>query len=330
MQQRPLGRTGLSVSRLGLGTMTWGRDTDQHEARDALRVFLDAGGTLVDTADIYADGDSERLLGALIAETGCRDDIVLTTKAGVRPGRPRPYDASRVHLLRALDASLARLGVDHVDVWMLHRYDVATPLAESLAAVDAAVASGRVRYAAVSNYPGWCLARAATWQTAAPGRAPIVAAQMEYSLLERGIERDVVPAAQELGIGLLAWSPLGRGVLTGKYRHGTPADSRGANSTLRGAVATYLTADHRGVVDAVCTAADGLAVAPLEVALAWVRDRPGVSAAIVGARTAAQLRGILLAEDLELPTEIRSALDDVSAPAVGYPEDCWTDSPAPR
>jgi aryl-alcohol dehydrogenase-like predicted oxidoreductase len=146
---------------------------------------------------------------------------------------------------------------------------------------------------------------------------------MEYSLLQRGIEREVVPACQELGLGLLPWSPLGRGVLTAKYRYGTPADSRAASTYFGPFVAQYLEPPHRRVVDAVATAAEGLGVAPLEVALAWVRDRPGVTAPIVGARTAAQLRGILESEDLELPDEIREALDDVSAPELGYPEHGW-------
>ena len=318
-----MGRTGLWVGRLALGTMTWGRETDEHEAREQLATFVEAGGTLVDTADVYADGESERLLGALLAETGVREEIVLATKAVSRHDGRRRFDGSRGHLLASLDRSLQRLGVDHVDLWQLHAWDPWTPLEETLAAVDDAVRSGRARYAGVSNYAGWQVARAATWQAAVPGRTPLAAAQMEYSLLQRGIEREVVPACQELGLGLLPWSPLGRGVLTAKYRYGTPADSRAASTYFGPFVAQYLEAPHRRVVDAVATAAEGLGVAPLEVALAWVRDRPGVTAPIVGARTAAQLRGILESEELELPDEIREALDDVSAPALGYPEHGW-------
>ncbi len=316
MEQRHLGRSGLQVSRLGLGTMTWGRDTDEHEARDQLAEYLAAGGTLVDTADVYADGASERIVGRLLAEVG-RDDVVVATKAvGRRTGRR--FDASRRHLLAALDASLARLGTDHVDLWQLHRWDPATPLEETLAAVEAAVRSGRARYAGISNYSGWQTAAAAT--TLARSGLPLISAQVEYSLLQRGPEREVLPAAAALGLGVLPWSPLGRGVLTGKYRHGTPPDSRGGSAHLAGFVAPYLEGRATGVVDAVCTAAEGLGVAPLEVALAWVRDRPGVVAPIVGARTATQLRGVLSVEELELPDEIRAALDDVSAPEVGYPD----------
>ncbi|TAK69642.1 MAG: aldo/keto reductase [Actinomycetota bacterium] len=319
MEQRRLGPSGLQVSRLALGTMTWGRDTDVHEARAQLRDFADAGGTLVDTADVYAEGASETILGQLLAEDGLRDQLVLATKAGARPGRTRRADASRSHLLAALDGSLARLGVDHVDLWQLHVWDPLTPLEESLAAVDDAVRSGRVRYAGVSNYSGWELARAVTLQQRA-GAAPLVTVQSEYSLLARGAEREVVPAAVATGIGLLPWSPLGRGVLSGKYRYGTPADSRAASAGLGPFVAPYLAEPQRRVVDAVCTAADGLGVAAVQVALAWVRDRPAVVAPVVGARSAAQLAVALDSEHLTLPAEIVVALDEVSAPAMGYPD----------
>ena len=325
MEHRPLGRSGLLVSRLALGTMTWGRDTDRHEARDQLVAFVEAGGTLVDTADVYADGQSEEIVGSLVDEVG-RDSVVIATKAVSRPGTARRLDASRGHLLSALDASLRRLGVDHVDLWQLHAWDASTPLEETLSALDSAVASGKVRYVGISNYAGWQTAKAAAVQAARPGSTRLVSTQMEYSLLQRGIEREVVDAAEDAGLGILPWSPLGRGVLTGKYRHGTPADSRAASSHFASFIAPFLSDSARGVVDAVCTAAEGLGVAPLEVALAWVRDRPGVVAPIVGARTAAQLRGALTVEELTLPEEIVTALDEVSAPERGYPESTWSRS----
>jgi aryl-alcohol dehydrogenase-like predicted oxidoreductase len=327
MEQRHLGRTGLRVSRLGLGTMTWGRDTDEHEAADQFKVFLDAGGTLIDTADVYADGDAECIVGRLME--GIRSDVVLATKAVSVPFGPRRFDASRRHLLSALDASLKRLGTDYIDLWQLHAYDAGTPLEETLNALDIAVASGRARYVGVSNYSGWQLAKAATWQRADFGRTPIASAQMEYSLLQRGIEREVAPAAADLGVGLLPWSPLGRGVLTGKYRTAIPADSRAASALFAPFVEAYLDPASEGIVDAVMTASDGLGVAPVEVALAWVRDQPGVTAPIVGARTVAQLRGSLNAEQLTLPREIREALDDVSEPETGYPDYAWS-RPRPR
>ncbi|GAA2271995.1 aldo/keto reductase [Actinomadura sp. NPDC048955] len=310
MKERHLGRSGLLVSRLGLGTMTWGQDTSPDEAAAQLIAFVEAGGTLVDTADVYNDGHSERILGHLLRELVDRDDLVVATKAAIRPnGR---YDGSRRHLLRALDASLDRMDLDFVDLWQLHVYDPHTPLEETLSALDEAVSSGRARYVGVSNYAGWQVAKAAAWQRAWPGRAPVVSAQLEYSLLSRDIEREVVPAALDAGAGLLPWSPLGRGVLTGKYRTGIPAGSRAAAPHFAEFVQPYLDEECARIVESVVTAAEGLGCSPLAVALAWVRDREGVAAPIVGARTAAQLGAILASEEVTLPHEIRGALDDVS------------------
>lgn len=321
MEQRRLGRSGLRVSRLALGTMSWGVDTDADEAASQLVAFVDAGGTLVDTADVYADGESERILGGLLGDVVPRTDVVLATKAVARrDDGPFGGGASRGALLTALDDSLRRLGVDHVDLWQLHAWDGTVPIDETLAATDSALASGKVRYVGVSNYSGWQLGTAATWQSAIPGRTRIVSTQAEYSLLERGIEREVVAAADHHGIGLLPWAPLGRGVLTGKYRGSTPADSRGASQRFAPYVEQHRTDRAARIVEAVVTAADGLGTSPLAVALAWVRDRPGVVAPIVGARDTAQLTGSLATEDLTLPPAIRAALDDVSGIELGYPE----------
>jgi aryl-alcohol dehydrogenase-like predicted oxidoreductase len=269
---------------------------------------------------VYGDGDAESVIGSLLDHLVARDEVVIAAKAGVTATAWRRRDNSRGNLLRSLDASLRRLGTDYVDLWQVHGYDPHTPFEETMSALDHAVNSGRVRYAGISNYAAWETARAATWQAAYPGRAPIVAAQMEYSLLERGIEREMLPAAAGLGFGILAWSPLGRGVLTGKYRNGRPIDSRAASEHFAPFVQTYLEPRSSSIVEAVVTAASGLGVSPLEVALAWIRDRPGVAAAILGARTAAQLQGALASEDLTLPVEIAQALDDVSAIDAGYPE----------
>ncbi|MEU4267458.1 aldo/keto reductase [Streptomyces sp. NPDC026092] len=326
MEQRHLGRTGLRVSRLGLGTLTWGRDTDEHDAADQLKAFWDAGGTLVDTADVYGGGEAEYVLGQLMERLVPRRDLVISTKAGSVPDPYRRMDGSRGHLLAALDASLARLGTDHVDLWQLHAFDPHTPLEESLQALDIAVSSGRARYVGVSNFCGWQLAKAGTWQlgAAGAGRTRLAATQMEYSLLQRGVEREVLPAALDLGIGLLPSSPLGRGVLTGKYRTGTPTDSRGGSETMAPFVEPYLDEAASRIVDAVATAADGLATTTLQVALAWVRDRPGVTAPVVGARNAQQLTAALSVESLSLPDEICRALDDVSAPVHRYPDQDWS------
>jgi aryl-alcohol dehydrogenase-like predicted oxidoreductase len=320
MQRRTLGRTGLSVSRICLGTMTWGRDTDDNQARGQFAAFTEAGGNFIDTADVYTDGASETLLGNILKETGSRDSIVVATKAVGVPDPDRRRDASRAHLMRALDASLKRLQTDYVDLWQLHAWDPRTPLDETLSTLDDVVRSGKVRYVGVSNYNGWQTAQAATWQRAVPGRVPIATTQMEYSLLSRGIEREVLPAAEAFGIGILPWSPLGRGVLTGKYRQGTPGDSRGASSHFAGFVTPFLDERSTHIVDAVITAGRGLGVTPLEIALAWIRDRRGVVAPVIGARTAAQLEVALTVEDLVLPDEISQVLDEVSAPTLSYPE----------
>jgi aryl-alcohol dehydrogenase-like predicted oxidoreductase len=317
MEQRYAGRSGLRVSRLGLGTMTWGRDTDEHEATEQLREFLDAGGTLVDVGTAYGAGACEEVLGKLMTEFAPRADLVISAKAALPAFRSGP-DTSRRALLSALDASLTRLGVDHVDVWTVPGWSGRVPLEETLSALAVAVSSGRARYTAIANVTGWQAALAATGagvRGALEGLAAglPVAVQTEYSLLRRDAERELVPAADHLALGVIGWSPLGRGVLTGKYRYGTPADSRAASAHLSGFVEPYLDRACRRVVDAVSTAAEGLGCAPLEVALAWVRDRPGVSSVLVGARTAAQLRASLASEDVVLPDEIAGALEEVSA-----------------
>ncbi|GGO91773.1 oxidoreductase [Nocardioides phosphati] len=313
MQQRTLGSTGLQVSRLGLGTLTWGRDTDEYEAREMLTSFVAAGGSLLDTAAGYGDGASEELIGSLLGDAVSRDDVVIATKAGISRRRgERETNVSRGRLVAELDASLRRLGVDHVDLWQVHTWVDETPLEETLSALDYAVTTGRASYVGVSNYTGWQTAQAATWQRAVPGRATLASTQVEYSLLNRSVEAEIVPAAQALGLGVLPWSPLGRGVLTGKYRTGTPADSRAASAHFSGFVGAYLNERSHRIVEAVCRAADGLGWSPIEVALTWVRDRPGVAAPIVGARTAAQLKAVLGTDELELPPAITDALDDVS------------------
>ena len=239
------------------------------------------------------------------------------------PNTERRFNASRRHLLDALERSLKRLDVEHIDLWQMHAWDSHTPLEETLSAVDSAIASGKVRYAGVSNYSGWQTARACTMQQAKQGSVPLITTQMEYSLFERGVEREIVPASKSLGIGILPWSPLGRGVLTGKYRHSIPIDSRGASADTSAFVNFYSDERAKRIVDALATAAQGLDASPAEVALAWLRDRPGVSAPILGARTNTQLLMALGSEELELPEEITMALNDVSEPHMSYPESGW-------
>lgn len=313
MEKRRVGNSGLEVSRLGLGTMTWGRDTDQHEAAEQLRLFLDAGGNFIDTAAVYGDGDSERVIGGLLGVMVARDDLIIATKAGISlKSGERRIDNSRAGLLADLDRSINRLGVDYVDIWQIHTWDNHAPLEETLAALDYATTSGRARYVGISNFSGWQTARAVTLQNPLFGRARILSTQNEYSLLNRRVESEVLPAATALDLGFLAWSPLGRGVLTGKYRAGLPSDSRGASPHFANFIEPYLDERCARIVEAVFVAADGLGLSPLEVSLAWVRDAPGVTSSIVGARTGAQLRGILVSEGVALPAQVRSALDEVS------------------
>ena len=314
MELRQLGRSGVRVSRLGLGTMTWGRDTDEHEAAEQLRFYLDAGGNFVDTAAVYGNGDAERVLGGFLGVMVPRDQIIIATKAGISfKSGERVVDNSRTSLIADLDRSLSHLRTEYVDLWQIHTWDEKTPLEEVLSALDYAVSTGRARHVGISNFAGWQLARSVTLQNPIFGKAPIISTQNEYSLLNRKIEREILPASRELGVGVLAWSPLGRGVLTGKYRSGLPSDSRGASPHFSSFIEPYLDERSRKIVEAVMVASDGLGLSPLEVSLAWVRDCPGVTSAIIGARTGAQLRGALSAESVTLPVPVREALDEISA-----------------
>jgi aryl-alcohol dehydrogenase-like predicted oxidoreductase len=294
--------------------MTWGRDTDEHEAAEQLRFYLDAGGNFIDTAAVYGNGDAERVLGGFLGVMVPRDQIIIATKAGISfKSGERVVDNSRTSLIADLDRSLSHLRTDYVDLWQIHTWDENTPLEEVLSALDYAVSTGKARHVGISNFAGWQLARAVTLQNPIFGKAAIISTQNEYSLLNRKIEREVLPASRELGVGVLAWSPLGRGVLTGKYRSGLPSDSRGASPHFSSFIEPYLDERSRKIVEAVMVASDGLGLSPLEVSLAWVRDCPGVTSAIIGARTGAQLRGALSAESVTLPVPVREALDEISS-----------------
>jgi aryl-alcohol dehydrogenase-like predicted oxidoreductase len=294
--------------------MTWGRDTDEHEAADQCRAYIEAGGNFIDTAATYGDGDSERVIGGLIGTLFSRDQVVLATKAGISfVEGERKVDASRHSLISQLEKSLTRLGTDYVDLWQIHAWDSHIPLEDTLSALDFAYTSGKARYVGISNYSGWQSARAITLQESHSMKAPIATMQNEYSLLNRTVEEEVLESASQLGVGFLAWSPLGRGVLSGKYRNGTPSDSRGASPHFAHFIDPYLDERSSRIVDAVCVAAQGLGYSPLEVALSWVRDAPGVTSAIIGARTGAQLRGALTTEQITLPDIVREALNDISA-----------------
>jgi len=311
MLTRRLGASGLTVSRLGLGTMAWGSRTSVEDARDLLALFRTAGGTLLDTAHGYAGGAAEELLGDLL-DGPDRDEVVVVTKSGIsRATGTRVVDCSRRAMMSQLETSLRRLRTDHVDVWLAHTWDPDTPVEETVSALVWAAESGRARYVGVSNHQGWQAAR--TMSLLAGAGVPLVANSVEYSLVARAPERELVDAAGALGFGLLPWSPLGRGVLAGRYRTKVAADSRLASEEFAAFAGRHVGDHTHGVVEAVHTAASGLGVTPAAVALAWVRDRPAVTAPIIGPRTPQQLAALLESEELELPEQIVHALDEVSA-----------------
>ncbi|MFJ4207669.1 aldo/keto reductase [Paenarthrobacter sp. NPDC089675] len=309
MQQRYVGNSGFRVSSLSLGTMSWAQETDEQDAAELLRLFVDAGGTVIDTAASYGQGQAEAMLGSMLGDVVARSEVVISTKAGVSQSESRrSVNASRGAMLAALDASLARLGTDYIDIWFVHEWDPNVPLDETLSALELAQRTGRARYVGISNYNGWQTAKAA-----AVAGFTLVANQSEYSLLNRRPEEELIPAVEDAGLGLMAWAPLGRGVLTGKYRGQIPSDSRGAQGRLAAYVEPYLEPRASRVVEAVAMAARGLGRTPVDVSLSWLLSRPGVSTAIVGARNAVQLKELLDAQLSVLPAEIARALEDVSA-----------------
>ncbi len=307
-----LGRSGLRVSRLALGTMNFGTGgfhaaygKTQDEVRPIFRKYVEEGGNFVDTADFYTAGESETILGRLIAETHSRDRLVLTTKFTntVDPADPNAGGNGRKHLIRALDASLRRLGTDYVDVYLLHTWDRITPVEEVVRTFDDLVRAGKIRYPGLSDVPSWYAARAQSL-TEAHSLAPMVNLQLPYSLVERQIETEHVPMAQHLGLGVTAWSPLAGGVLTGKYRDG------GAGRLSDGPARTERTPRVLAPLEEV---ANKLGVTMAQVAINWVATQPGIAAAIVGASSAEQLGKSMTALDFEIPAELRTLLEEASA-----------------
>ncbi|MEQ4565686.1 aldo/keto reductase [Paenarthrobacter sp. CAP02] len=309
MQQRYVGNSGFRVSSLSLGTMSWAQETDEQDAAEVLHAFVAAGGTVIDTAASYGQGRAEAMIGSMLGDVVARSEVVLSTKAGVSSTESRrSVDASRGAMLSALDASLARLGTDYVDIWFAQEWDHNVPLEETLSALELAQRTGRARYVGISNYNGWQTAKAA-----AIAGFTLVANQSEYSLVQRKAEDELIPAVEDAGLGIMAWAPLGRGVLSGKYRGQIPGDSRAAQSRLAAYVEPYLEPRASRVVEAVAMAARGLGRSPLDVSLSWLLSRPGVATAVVGARNAVQLKELLDAALTDLPAEISRALEDVSS-----------------
>jgi aryl-alcohol dehydrogenase-like predicted oxidoreductase len=324
---RTLGSSGTAVSNLTLGTMTFGSETDEAGAHAQLDRFLEAGGTLVDTADVYSDNGSERIIGRWLADrpADVTDRVVLATKGRFPTGTgPNDLGLSRRHLSRALDASLTRLQVDTIDLYQVHAFDSFTPIEETLSFVDSAVRAGKIHYFGLSNFTGWQLQHAID-VAHYTGLTKPVTLQPQYNLLARDVEFEIVPAALANGIGLLPWSPLGGGWLTGKYAR----DERPTGSTRLGenpdrgmeAYDARNTAQRTwDVVEAVRTVADSRGVTMAQIALSWLADRPSVTSVILGARTVEQLEDNLGAADLHLTAEETELLSDASTPFSGdYP-----------
>ncbi|QTE27935.1 aldo/keto reductase [Pengzhenrongella sicca] len=326
MRYRTLGNSGAVVSTYALGTMTFGAEADELTSHAILDAFVGAGGTLVDTADVYSAGTSEQIIGTwLAAHPAEREQLVLATKARFAMGAGgNDLGTSRRHLARALDASLTRLGVEQIDLYQLHAWDAVTPLAETLRFLDDAVRGGKIAYYGFSNFLGWQLTKAVHLARAL-GFTPPVTLQPQYSLLVREIESEIVPAALDAQVGLLPWSPLAGGWLTGKYRRDT--DPTGATrlgeDPERGMEAWGpRNAQERTwrIIDAVVDVAGAHGVSPAQVALSWLEAQPAVTAVILGARTVEQLTDNLGAVAVELAPAELDRLTEVSAPVVGdYP-----------
>ena len=304
---RTLGRSGLVVSPLALGTMTFGAarwGSDGNESAAVFDAYVEAGGNFLDTADVYSGGGSEETVGRLVAERGLRDRIVIATKAGFYGARgaaasnPNGGGNGRKHVVAALDRSLKRLGTDYVDLYWMHVWDGVTPPEETLQTMGDLVRAGKIRYFGLSDGPAWVATKTATlaqvWGVPGP-----IALQPEYSLVERSIEREHVPAARDGGMGIVPWSPLAGGFLTGKYRRGdAPDEGRLSGSNPLGD--SKFTGRNWDILDALRSVADETGRSPAEVSLAWLRERPGVASILVGARTAEQLTGNLASLSLSL------------------------------
>jgi len=324
VQHRFVGNTGLKVSELCLGTMTFGNETDEPTSHQMLDEFVEAGGTFIDTADVYSVGGSEQVLGSWLKTTR-RDDLVVATKVYGETVTGGPVSGTgRKHVLAAVEASLRRLGTDYIDLYQTHVFDDATPIEETLSTLDTLVKSGKVRFIGASNFTGWQLqksidlARMHGWE-------PYVCLQPLYNLLDRDAERELIPVALNEGLGVIPWSPLRGGWLSGKYRRGMsepPAGTRVAAAASTDGGESWSAQDNEEtwkVVDAVLAIAEDTGKTPAQVALRWLLQRPGVTAPIIGVRTLAHLRDNLGATDWSLTDEQMHRLTVASDHPLPYP-----------
>ena len=319
-----LGRTGLRVSPLCLGTMTfgteWGFGAEEDVSKQQFDRFLEAGGNFIDTADGYTNGHAEELVGKFVGDGKLRDRVVIATKYtfGAQPGNPNAGGNGRKNLYRALEGSLRRLKTDYVDLYYLHAWDTFTPVEEVLSTMNDLISEGKIRYFGMSDTPAWYFTRMHTLAEK-EGKERLATLQLEYSLAERNIEREHIPAAQELGIGLCPWSPLAGGFLSGKYkREGNGGKGEGRLTGPRSIFNKFNDHNWR-VLEGLLEVSKKLGKPPAQVALNWLTTQPGVTSVILGARTTAQLEDNLAALDFAIPPELRERLDSVSAPEAVHP-----------
>ena len=323
-----LGRSGLRVSPLTLGTMTFGNDrwgSDDAEAHRIFDRYVERGGNVLDCADVYSGGKSEELLGRFVAEAGLRDKVVFATKFTFNPqeGNPNSGGNGRKNIYRAIESSLRRLNMNYVDLYWMHVWDTVTPVEEVIDTLDTLVHDGKIRYYGFSDVPAWYAARAQTLAECS-SREPAIALQLEYSLVERNIEQEHVPAARELGMGICPWSPLASGFLAGKYTRDKGADSSEGSRlhVLKNAnnpAFKKFTERNWQILDALLEVAKQLNRPPAQVALNWVATQPGVTSTIIGATKLAQLDDNLAALSFEIPADLRAKLDEASALDPAHP-----------
>jgi aryl-alcohol dehydrogenase-like predicted oxidoreductase len=327
-----LGRSGLRVSPLCLGTMTfgteWGWGSDAETSKAVMFRYLDAGGNFLDTADMYTGGHSEEMIGQFLKESNRRDETVIATKFtfNARPGDPNAGGNGRKNILRALEGSLRRLQTDYVDLYWLHSWDTLTPVEEVVGTLDALVRAGKVRYVGFSNTPGWYLGQAHTLATLR-GLEPVCALQLEFSLVERTIELEHVAAAQQFGLGICPWSPLAGGFLSGKYeRSKDGGQGRGRLDVNKNPLFDRFTPRNWDILDALREAAREVGRPPAQVALNWAATRPGMTSTIIGASRLDQLDANLAALEFTLPAEVAAKLEAASRPERGSPYSFFGDA----
>lgn len=325
MQYRNLGSSGTSVSAYALGTMTFGAESDEAASHAIIDRYAEAGGNLLDTADVYTAGNSEEIIGRWLAKSASAPNMLIATKGRFPTGDGvNDVGLSRRHLRQALDASLKRLDVDHIDLYQVHSWDPLTPLEETLGFLNDAIRAGKISYYGFSNYTGWQLTKAVGIARAHGWDLPVTL-QPQYNLLVRGIESEIVPAALDAGMGLLPWSPLGGGWLTGKYRRNAAPDDRtrfGENPErgLEGYAKRNSEERTWAIIDVVLAIAKARGVSPSQVALAWVAQQPAVTSVIMGARNLEQLGDNLAAATFELTAEESAELTEISTPELpNYP-----------